>query len=272
MQDTSLKAVIQKGFDTVASGYDHPALAFFPQTASRMVDYLQLEPHQQLLDVCTGTGVVALQAAQHLPDGQVTGIDLSDGMLEQARRKAHAIALTNTRFMQMDLDSLEFSAESFDVVTSSFGLFFMDDMGRALSNMNRVLKKGGKLVISSFTGEAFSPFADLFARHYEETGRDVPRISWKRLAEEHLISEVFATAGIDRVDFHHEPLGYHMNSSDMWWDVVWNAGWRSLVNLLSEQELQAFKARHLAAVDELLGKEGAWFNTEVMIAIGHKES
>ena len=82
------KAMIQNGFDTVASGYDHPSLSFFPETAKRLVEHLQLNPTDNLLDVCTGTGVVALTAAEKLTQGNVTGIDLSEGMLQQASKQS----------------------------------------------------------------------------------------------------------------------------------------------------------------------------------------
>jgi ubiquinone/menaquinone biosynthesis C-methylase UbiE len=80
------KAMIQNGFDTVAEGYDHPSLCFFPETASRLVVQLQLKPTDKLLDVCTGTGCVALTAAEKLSWGKVTGIDFSSGMLQQAKK------------------------------------------------------------------------------------------------------------------------------------------------------------------------------------------
>ena len=130
MQNPDRKKMIQQGFDTVAAGYDHPSLSFFPETAKRLVEHLQLNPTDNLLDVCTGTGCVALTAAEKLNQGKVTGIDLSSGMLQQAKNKATERNLNNTEFKQMDLDHLEFEEGSFDVATSSFGLFFLE-IGRA---------------------------------------------------------------------------------------------------------------------------------------------
>lgn len=226
MENNDRKKMIQQGFDTVAAGYDHASLSFFPETAKRLVEHLKLEPHHQLLDVCTGTGVVALTAAEKLSKGKVTGIDLSYGMLKQAVNKAAEKNLSNTEFKQMDLDELTFPEATFDVATSSFGLFFIEDMTTALNSITRTVKPGGKIAITTFTEDAFSPMADIFIHRYEATGRTVPALSWKRLASEELIREQFKAVGITNVSVHHEPLGYQMTDAQMWWDVVWNAGWR----------------------------------------------
>ena len=95
------KKMIQQGFDTVAAGYDHPSLSFFPETAKRLVEHLQLIPTDHLLDVCTGTGCVALTAAEKLTQGKVTGIDFSSGMLQQAKDKAVEKNLSNTDSLKM---------------------------------------------------------------------------------------------------------------------------------------------------------------------------
>ena len=270
MTKPDMKKIIQQGFDTVAQGYDHPSLSFFPETAKRIVEHLNLQPGQNLLDVCTGTGVTALAAAEKLHQGKVTGIDLSSGMLEQARNKAKTKKLLNTEFTQMDLDNLQFNQSSFDVATCSFGLFFLEDMTRGLSNIASTVKPGGKIAISTFTGDAFAPMADLFIKRFEAFGREVPALSWKRLATNELIEEQYNAVGINTVNIYHEPLGYKMTSAQMWWDVVWNAGWRSLLNMMPKDEQEQFKKIHMHEIEELIGDEGVWFNTEVLISIGEK--
>jgi len=214
--------MIQQGFDTVAAGYDHPALSFFPETAKRLIQHLNLNPSDNLLDVCTGTGCVALRAAENLSHGKVTAIDLSSGMLQQAKNKAATQGISNITFQQMDLEQLTFEEAIFDIATSNFGLFFLEDMTHGLSNIARTVKPGGKVALTSFTGEAFAPFSDIFIKHFEATGRTAPPLAWKRLATEELITEQFKAVGITDVEIHHEPLGYQMTSSQMWWDVVWH--------------------------------------------------
>ena len=270
MSDQERKQMIQQGFDAVAKGYDHPALAFFPQTAKSMMEFLNLQADHELLDVCTGTGIVALAAAELLTEGRVTGIDLSSGMLQQAKNKAADRNLNNTDFKQMDLDKLEFTKESFDVASCSFGLFFLEDMTGALQNIKSVVKPGGKITISTFTGEAFTPMSDLFLECYNSFGKEVPGLSWKRLSTKALIEDQFNAVGMDKVTVHHVPLGYHMTDAQMWWDVVWNAGYRALLNQLTEEQKVEFKDKHMAEIKQLIGKDGVWFNTEVLIAIAEK--
>ena len=271
MDNNDRKKMIQQGFDTVAAGYDHPSLSFFPETAKRLVEHLELQPQQQLLDICTGTGVVALTAAEKLTQGKVTGIDLSAGMLQQARNKADEKNLSNTEFQQMDLDKLTFPEAHFDVATSSFGLFFIEDMTSALNNIARTVKPGGKIAITSFTEDAFSPMSEIFIERYEATGREVPALSWKRLASEELLREQFEAVGISDVSVHHEPLGYQMTDEQMWWDVVWNAGYRSLLNQLSKEEQVEFEREHREEIKVLLGEEGVWFGTGVLVGVGEIE-
>lgn len=266
------KQMIQTAFDTVAEGYDHPSLPFFRQTAQRMCKHLSPEPNACCLDVATGTGVMALEAARHLPAGSVVGVDLSDGMLRQARAKAQAQQLHNATFRQMDADDLDFPPDHFDIVTCSFGLFFMEDMEGAMRRLARTVKPGGQIAISSFTETAFSPFAPAFLSLYEAFGKQAPPLSWKRLADVAVIEKLYRAAGITDLVFHHEPLGYALQSEQQWWDVVWNAGFRGLLNQLSESEREAFKTQHLDTVRALCRKGESWLDTGAIIAIGKKRS
>ncbi len=264
------KSELEKTFDAVAQGYDHPALSFFPETAKRMVEHLQLPAtaRTQLLDVCTGTGVVALQAAQQSATCTVTGIDLSTGMLAQAQAKAAKQSLTNTTFSQMDLDALKFDDHRFDYACCSFGLFFLDDMQQGLNNMAAKIKSGGKIAISTFAEGAFEPMSQLFTQRVEAMGYAVPTLSWKQMTTDAQLFELFSSAGIAEVSIHREPLGFHMKSANDWWDVVWNAGYRGLLLAMTEAELAEFKQQHLQEIQRLCDQGDTWLDTGVAIALG----
>jgi ubiquinone/menaquinone biosynthesis C-methylase UbiE len=270
MDTQQRRQMIQAAFDTVAEGYDHPSLQFFPQTAQRILSHLAPAPDAAWLDVATGTGMVALEVASRLPSSSVIGIDLSNGMLNQARAKARDRQLSNVTFRQMNLEEMDFAENQFDIATSSFGLFFVDDMEGAMRRIAHTVKPGGQIAISSFMESAFSPFSSAFLSLYEDFGRQVPPLSWKRLADVAAIETVYRAAGITDISFHHEALGHALQSEQQWWDVVWNAGFRGLLNQLSESELDAFKAQHLDTVHELCRKGENWLDTSVIIAVGRK--
>lgn len=260
------KHMIKLAFDTVASGYDHPSLPWFPATAQHLLACLQLRPDAKVLDVCTGTGVVALRVAEQFPSSQVTGIDLSVGMLNQARIKAEQKQLTNVEFIEMDLDHLSFAPAHFDVATCSFGLFFLPDMQSALSKIKSVVKPGGCIVISSFVDNAFEPFSDIFLNRYQSYGKEVPPLSWKRLSTETAIHALFNSVGINDIRFQHQPLGHPIKTDQQWWDVVWNAGFRGLLNQLTEDQRKEFERAHRAEISAICARDNAWLNTGVIIA------
>lgn len=264
--DAQRKRAIQGTFDTVANGYDHPAMAFFPATAERLLAHLQLDPAAHLLDVCTGTGMVSLRAARLLHRGSVVGVDLSSGMLDQARAKASRIGLANIEFRQMDMEALAFERHSFDAATCSFGLFFIDDMTQCLQKIAATLKPGGKLAISTFATGAFEPMASMFLRRYESFGKETREAAWKRIATESELRALFVAAGLDAVVIHHEPLCYPLAAPD-WWDIVWNAGYRGYLQQLSESELAEFRQQHLAEVEALCVGGQARLDVGVMIAV-----
>ena len=103
------------------------------------------------LDVATGTGDLALALARVAgPGGRVVGIDFAEAMLEVARRKAHQRGVT-VEFRHADALDLPFPNASFDAVTIGFGLRNVSDIPRALTEMARVLRPGGRLACLEVT-------------------------------------------------------------------------------------------------------------------------
>lgn len=65
-------------------------------------------------------------------------------------------------------------------------------------------------------------------------------------------------------------INYSLFTAFSWWDVVWNAGWRSLLNQMPEEEQKEFEEDHLKELAKVIGEDGVWFNTEVLIGVGEK--
>lgn len=132
------------------------------ESVCEAVDLLSTE---RVLDVAAGNGNASLAAARRFAD--VTSTDYVPALLEQGRRRAEADGLPMT-FQFADAENLPFEDESFDVVLSTFGVMFAPNQERAAAEMMRVLRRGGRIGLASWTPDGF------IGRLFEVVGRFVP--------------------------------------------------------------------------------------------------
>ena len=104
-----------------------------------------------VLDVATGTADVAIMTEQLLHTEKIVGIDISEGMLELGRKKIEKLGLQNIELLKGDSETINFADNSFDAVTVAFGVRNFENLEKGLSEMLRVLKPGGKLVMLEFS-------------------------------------------------------------------------------------------------------------------------
>jgi demethylmenaquinone methyltransferase / 2-methoxy-6-polyprenyl-1,4-benzoquinol methylase len=130
-------------FDRIAPVYDamnHAMSAGLDRRWRRLTAEAVVAPGDRVLDACCGTGDLALAAQAQ--GGNVTGLDFSEGMLERARRKS-----SDVEWIRGDLLRLPFQDAAFEAVTVGFGVRNVEDLDRALRELRRVLKPGGRLAI-----------------------------------------------------------------------------------------------------------------------------
>jgi len=137
-------------YDDLTAEFDRFTARLSQPLAEHLVALAQLTPGERVLDIGTGTAVIALLAAGRVaPKGAVTGIDLSEGMLKAASEKASRTGLAPlAQFRHMDAEALEFADASFDAVLSLFALLHFPNPLTALKEMLRVLRPGGRLVLA----------------------------------------------------------------------------------------------------------------------------
>ncbi|MEJ7560532.1 MAG: bifunctional demethylmenaquinone methyltransferase/2-methoxy-6-polyprenyl-1,4-benzoquinol methylase UbiE [Pedobacter sp.] len=114
-------------------------------------ELLSLKP-KLILDVATGTGDFAFEAIKILQPDQVIGVDISVGMLDVAKKKIRERNLQGIFSVQLgDSEGLQFADNYFDAITVAFGVRNYENLEKGLSDMFRVLKPGGKIVILEFS-------------------------------------------------------------------------------------------------------------------------
>jgi SAM-dependent methyltransferase len=134
---------------------------FTPLTAW-LRDHTSWQPGANVLDIGCGSGYPAFAAAAGVsPGGMVTAIDISPAMLGVASRRAAEDSLDNVTFQEMDADALGFADETFDVVTCVCTLMFSPEPGRAIREIRRVLKPGGRFGIVVWDEPSLNPFSML---------------------------------------------------------------------------------------------------------------
>lgn len=215
--------------------------------------------------------MVAIAAAQSVGnEGRIQAIDLSENMIDQAQANMTRAGLSNVDFHIMDGENLEFKNNYFDVITCSYGLFFMPDMDAALKSWIRVLKPGGKIIFTSFASSAFKELNDIFLKNLAGYGITPPTSRWLLLAEEDLCKQILTNNGFESAQVAQAQLGYHLRSTDDWWEVIQSAGYRGLFEQLPQEHHADFKEKHLAEVEKLMTEDGIWMDVQTLFSMAIK--
>ena len=112
----------------------------------RAMDRADIRPGERVLDVGCGCGETTLELARRVgAPGFVTGIDISELLIDTARQRADSSNLSNVRFEAADAQTFPLPPQSFDLVFSRFGIMFFDDPEAAFSNLRKALRPGGRL-------------------------------------------------------------------------------------------------------------------------------
>lgn len=170
--ELSKKQQVASMFDKIAFRYD-----FLNRFLSAGIDVgwrkkaikeLKTLNPKYILDVATGTADVAILTHKLLKPTKITGIDISNGMLDFGRKKVERLGLSDQiELLSGDSETISFPDDAFDAVTVAFGVRNFENLEKGLKEMLRVLRPGGKLVILEFSKPkqvAFKGIYNLYMR------------------------------------------------------------------------------------------------------------
>jgi ubiquinone/menaquinone biosynthesis C-methylase UbiE/rhodanese-related sulfurtransferase len=133
-------------WDAVADVLDHSFTTLAYPATMQMILAAKLQPGDVVLDLASGTGADAFTALPFVGDtGKIIGIDIAEKMVAVANAKAKARGITNCEFQAIDAEDLPFKSGMFDAAVSKLGLMYFPDCHKALKEVIRVLKPGGRL-------------------------------------------------------------------------------------------------------------------------------
>ncbi len=161
--DARLQLRVQRyGWDRAASHYERFWAEQLQPVRDALLTSAALQSSERVLDVACGTGLVTLLAAELVGEqGMVVGTDLSDTMIQAARLEGERRGLA-AKFFQMNAERLDFADATFDVVLCALGLMYVPDPERALAEMLRVVRPGGRVVASVWGARRECGWAEIF--------------------------------------------------------------------------------------------------------------
>jgi len=166
----SKKEQVARMFDSISSKYDFLnhllSLGIDIRWRKKAIQLLAADKPKQILDVATGTGDFAIEALRLHPD-KITGVDISEGMLEIGRKKMKAKGYE--QFIELksgDSENLPFEENKFDAITVGFGVRNFENLEKGLSEIFRVLKPNGRIVVLEFSKPRKFPMKQLYAFYF----------------------------------------------------------------------------------------------------------
>ena len=159
------KAAQRKHWNAVATGWAAHS-DWTEQNFAPLTQWLQTSgcwrSGSRVLDVACGSGYPAIAAAMAIGSlGRVVATDISSEMLAVSLRRAHRAGIDNVEFIEADAEKLQFDNDSFDAVTNTYGLMFCPDLERAVREMRRVLRPGGRAAIVVWDEPRNNPFFEV---------------------------------------------------------------------------------------------------------------
>ena len=166
-EDESKGAQVEKMFDNIAPTYDRLnhtlSLGIDKWWRNKAIDSLKPYSPQHILDIATGTGDFAILAANRLKPQQIIGADISEEMMEIGRQKVQQKGLEHMiSFQREDCMSLSFADNTFDAVTVAYGARNFESLDKGLSEVLRILKPGGHLLMLELASPKSFPMKQLF--------------------------------------------------------------------------------------------------------------
>jgi ubiquinone/menaquinone biosynthesis C-methylase UbiE len=257
-------------YNAAADFYDASPLSFWDYFGRRTIQLASLASGSRVLDVCCGAGASALPAAEAVgPTGNAIGVDLATQLLELARAKAVQRGLSNVEFEVGDMLSLRFPVASFDVIVCVFGIFFVPDMAKAVSELWTRIRPGGKLAVTTWGRNFCEPANNAFWCSIKNVRPNLYKgfNPWDRIDNTPSLRKILSEAGVASPKISAENRLHPISSAEEWWAIVLGSGYRGTIEQLTLVERQKVKEANLAFIrDEKISA----VETNVLYALATK--
>jgi ubiquinone/menaquinone biosynthesis C-methylase UbiE len=245
----------------------------FGHFGALLVEHARLSPGEHVLDVAAGTGASLVPAAERVgAAGRVVGLDLAPGMVDRLRERIARVGIENAEALVGDAEALPFPDGSFDAVLCGFGLFFFPDTDRALGEIRRVLRRGGRLALSTFTKAGSDSMDAMWAQiaaFVPVPPADDPE---RRFDEVGQLGNALERADFDDVSVEASPFELVFPDVDAWIDWLRSMEFGQQLAQMTPDMLEQF--RQSAATDffRQTGDSSVRFRMDAYLTLGWRTS
>lgn len=266
MESKDYKDWIRSLFDGASGTYGKYGSSYFTHFARRLVDIVDPPLGTSVLDVAMGRGAILIPAAQKIGlGGRAVGIDLSPKMVNEVENELKGLSLSHVSVREMDADSLQFNAGSFDTIFCGFSLFFMPDIKQVLSEFRRVLKEDGVVALSTW-GKRDTCHSLL--RDCAKTFGIDPKVTFHDFHEPSCLAELLEANGFGGVRTTSEVYDQIYPDIDSWHESLWSHGTRGILERIPKTRIEEFFSVVSEKVSPFLQNDGLHEKLQAFYTIG----
>jgi len=257
-------------YNAAADFFDAPALGFWERLGRRTVERIALSRGASVLDACCGSGASAIPAAEGVGrEGRVLGVDLAENLLRLARDKAARQGLAQAEFRLGDIESLQPSQETFDVVLCVFGIFFLPDMPAGVRSLWQLVKPGGQMAVTTWGPRVLEPGNSAFWEAVRSERPDLYKSfnPWDRINDPAALAAMLREGGVSATDAGAESSIQPLNSPEDFWTIVLGSGYRATVEQLDSTARERVR---LKTLDSLSRQSVRGVETNAVFALAKK--
>lgn len=262
-----------ENWNLASKGYAEKVAPYFMEPyAEEFVQYMEVDNTSDVLEIATGSGALALSLAKEVKSLLAT--DFSPGMLDILKIRVHEAGLTNVTFALMDGQEIKLENNSMDGAACSFGLMLFPDRHKGFSELNRVVKPGGKVLVSTWTNPDQFEALGIFMSSIQQAFPDMPKPDTPppvlSLADPVKFKSEMENAGFREVEIHQTTRQTILDNFEQMWSMLTIGAppIRKLIEQVGSTGLDRIKLEMAKLTESKFGNGPITLNNTANVGVG----